>query len=485
MAVITAKVATNFASFSLKALMGGDTTLSLYDNINFTSAQGYLYQDLARAAAAPLRFDFAGNGLTVGGGALTGGTVTGLLAWGAGSSGYTPTLSIEGLSLAAVGAWNAALSATTSDDRQLLDDALWGNDTFNLSAGADRAYGQGGNDTMNGGAGNDTLVGGLGQDSLLGGAGNDWLDGGELGDQMVGGAGNDTYVVSYDGESVVEAANGGTDTVRSPVTITQLAAHVERLVLTGSAAIDGIGNTLANEIVGTARANQLYGGAGNDTLHGMAGNDVLRGDAGVDRLEGGAGNDTYILYGEGTPDVVVETATGGSDTVRSDVSYTLPADVDHLVLTDHALVNGTGNALDNRITGNGVANRLTGRAGNDVLDGSTGNDTLSGGAGRDAFVFASLGNPWNNLVRITDFVAADDTIRIDNTAYLFVGADGALAASAWRIGAAAGDASDRIVYNQATGALSYDSDGSGAGAMLQFAQLNAGTVLTAADFLIV
>ena len=62
---------------------------------------------------------------------------------------------------------------------------------------------------------------------------------------MTGGAGNDTYAVDNAGDVVVEASGEGADTVSSSVTYT-LAANVEDLVLTGSANLNGTGNTLAN-----------------------------------------------------------------------------------------------------------------------------------------------------------------------------------------------------------------------------------------------
>ena len=49
-----------------------------------------------------------------------------------------------------------------------------------------------------------------------------------------------------------------------------------------------------------------------------------------------------------------------------------------------------------------------------------------------------------------------------------------LGASHFFVGAAAQDADDFVLYNPATGALSYDADGSGSGAAVTFAQVTAG-----------
>ncbi|GJD40133.1 MULTISPECIES: calcium-binding protein [Methylobacterium] len=141
------------------------------------------------------------------------------------------------------------------------------------------------------------------------------------------------------------------------------------------------------------------GGDGDDTLRGGIGGDTLDGGAGNDTMIGGAGDDTYIVDSAG--DTVVEDAGEGDDTVRSSVTYTLPDNVENLVLRGTGAIDGTGNALDNRITGNdgdnrldgGAGNdRLTGRGGDDVLVGGTGNDIMRGGAGDDVYVVDSTGD---------------------------------------------------------------------------------------------
>ena len=145
---------------------------------------------------------------------------------------------------------------------------------------------------INGTSGNDTLSGTGGNDTIYGFAGNDALNGGAGADAMIGGTGDDSYYVDNSGDVVTEQAGEGTDWVYALVSHT-LAANVENMTLTGTAAINGTGNGLANVITGNAEANVLTGSSGNDSLNGGAGADTLSGNAGSDSLIGGAGADTF------------------------------------------------------------------------------------------------------------------------------------------------------------------------------------------------
>jgi Ca2+-binding RTX toxin-like protein len=118
------------------------------------------------------------------------------------------------------------------------------------------------------------------------------LDGLAGTDTMIGLGGDDTYVVDEAGDVVTEAANRGIDGVRSPVSYV-LPANVENLVLTGTGAVNGTGNELANSLRGNAGNNRLNGLAGDDTLSGGGGNDRLTGGPGNDKLIGGPGLDTF------------------------------------------------------------------------------------------------------------------------------------------------------------------------------------------------
>jgi Ca2+-binding RTX toxin-like protein len=169
-------------------------------------------------------------------------------------------------------------------------------------------------------------------------------------------------------------------------------------------------------ISGGAGDDRLFGAGGNDTLVPGAGYDVLHGGPGNDTLQegevlvGGSGDDTYVDLAAGA--TVIEHAGEGTDTIRAGITVTLPANVERLVLTGSAAVNGTGNALSNRLTGNSARNGLDGGAGNDRLTGGRGADGLTGGSGKDRFVYLLASDSTaKRSDTITDF-AAEDTIDL-------------------------------------------------------------------------
>jgi Ca2+-binding RTX toxin-like protein len=304
-----------------------------------------------------------------------------------------------------------------------------GNDVLYGGIGSDRLFGDNGNDQIIGNAGNDVLEGGVGADLLRGDAGRDRLDGGLGSDRMLGGADDDTYIVDRTTDRIRENRNRGTDQVISSITW-RLGNNLENLNLTGSADIDGSGNSLNNLIIGNAGNNSLegnvgddilkgqrgndtlsggggddtlegsfgddilQGGIGNDTLlggegsdqlDGGAGDDVLDGEGGNDRLSGGLGNDTLrggdgddIYFLETIGDRVVEDINGGTDVVNAGFTTTLADNVENLVLTGTDAINGTGNVLNNELTGNAGNNILFGGDGSDILSARGGNDVLWG-----------------------------------------------------------------------------------------------------------
>jgi Ca2+-binding RTX toxin-like protein/cyclophilin family peptidyl-prolyl cis-trans isomerase len=345
---------------------------------------------------------------------------------------------------------------------------------------------------IGGDSGANKLTGTSAANPMYGLGGNDTLDGGTGADSMVGGSGNDTYVVQDPGDKTVEATGGGTDRVNAGVTFT-LPSNVEQLTLTGSAAINGTGNTLANTITGNPAANSLAGGDGNDSLYGVDGNDTLNGGNGNDLLDGGHGNDSmvggagsdrYVVQSSG--DKVVEAAGGGADSVSSSITTTLPAEVESLTLTGTSGINGTGNALSNKLTGNAAINSLVGGSGNDTLDGGAGNDSVTGSAGLDTFRFSSALNGSNNVDRLLDFNVVDDRLELENAVYTKLTATGALASANFRASTTgnAVDSSDHVLYDTDSGQLFYDADGSGAGAKVLIAVMSGLPALSSADIFV-
>jgi Ca2+-binding RTX toxin-like protein len=146
---------------------------------------------------------------------------------------------------------------------------------------------------------------GTGNINGTGNAGNNTLIGNSGINVLSGGAGDDTYVISTLGDTIIENANEGTDTVLSSATF-KLGNNIENLTLTGSAAIHGTGNAGNNSITGNVAGNVLFGDDGNDSLDGGDGNDSLIGGAGDDVftvgtgddvINGGAGTDTVFFSG--------------------------------------------------------------------------------------------------------------------------------------------------------------------------------------------
>jgi serralysin len=221
------------------------------------------------------------------------------------------------------------------------------------------------------------------------------------------------------------------------------------VVTGGNAAVGDIlnglgGNDTINSQDGT---DTLFGGSGNDTLNAGNDDDTLNGDSGNDRLNGDSGDDTL---------------NGGSGNDK--------------------LNGGSGNDTLNGDSGN---DKLKGGDGDDTLGGDGGNDQLTGGVGLDLFLFDTALNAETNVDHVFDFNSVDDKVLLSAAIFPAAGPTGTLAAGAFTIGSAAADAGDRIIYDSATGALSYDEDGTGAAAQTQFATLPTGLGLTNANFQIV
>jgi serralysin len=378
-------------------------------------------------------------------------------------------------------------------------------------------------------------IGGTGRDSLAGTALADSLQGGTgVANELVGGAGDDTYTSRAAGDSIIEFAGGGTDTVRTDLSVFVLSANVENLFQ--------IGNPLTFVGVGNAENNIIQGlsaGSGS-VLAGLGGNDTLTmSSSSTAELVGGTGDDIYVFSNPGTS--VVEFAGEGIDTVRINNNYTLPANVENLTYTGNSRFDGTGNALDNVITGGTISGELVGLGGNDTyvvrnvgdsiveaagggtdtvqtalsfyrlnaanvenltytgtgsftgignagdnvitggaradfLFAGAGIDTLVGGAGADLFFFDAA---VNGVDAVADFTSGSDRLAFNQSVFahtptfaLVQGAGAQVATST----------NSTFLYDSTTGLLSYDADGNGAGAAIAIATLSPSLSLALTDF---
>lgn len=291
------------------------------------------------------------------------------------------------------------------------------------NAGWNEIIGNAGNNRLDGGDGNDFLTGGAGNDVLIGGNGIDVLTGEDAGDTLIGGAGDDIYYASD--AVIIEAVDGGIDELNTNFSA-NLADNVENLdfwsysaeafILNGNAGnnrmtlegdnetfISAYGHGGNDTIEGFVQGTYYFdGGTGDDllvgysgegnTLIGGAGNDTLRlWDNARGHLEGGEGDDTYETYSRWAPTIVEEVA-GGIDTVflmrpLSSASWTLPDNVENLVVSSGSSTTFTGNESANRMDIVGGVVAVNGAGGNDVLNASLGHAiTLNGGAGDDSLI---------------------------------------------------------------------------------------------------
>jgi large repetitive protein len=336
---------------------------------------------------------------------------------------------------------------------------------------------------------NDLIDGGLGRDTfvLSNGTGAAVVDVGSNINQITGVTPEGTIVLNFE-QFDFSRFNGNVAITGSDVLDNKLFGGTGDDVIAG-----GSGNDL---LKGNAGNDAIDGGAGDDTLIGDAGNDILNGGTGSNTLIGGEEDDLYEI--ETSKNLVVEAANAGIDTIQSVVDYSLGVNLENLTLTGKAIV-GTGNVLDNTLTGNALNNTLDGGEGNDVLTGNNGNDiliggigndrlvgsagrdTLTGGQGKDGFYLTAARGSRDT---ITDFNSKDDTIFVARSGFSQKLKLGKIRRNQIQLGNAANDGRDRFIYNQGTGALYFDIDGSGKRAKIQIATITNRTVLSNTDIVI-
>jgi Ca2+-binding RTX toxin-like protein len=389
-----------------------------------------------------------------------------------------------------------------------LDNIIFGNEGANLLEG------EGGDDHLVGRGGDDRLMGGDGRDYLEGRAGDDELDGGPGADVMAGGAGDDIYHVDHDSDGLIENIGGGHDVAMlafGAFARFTLAPGAEIEEIVSSPAMRGVsGNDFGQVIQGNDTFNELWGGGGDDQLFAFAGDDWVWGGPGADLMDGGTGNDWYEIDDDG--DTIVEAVGNGFDRVTTYVDYQLPDGVEveliHANMSTDALspFNFTGNEFGQFIFGTNGVNTLLGMGGDDTLVGGLGEDLLDGGPGndilwgdevldfsrpellgQDMFRFTAALGP-GNVDTILSFQVGFDRVLLDHAAFAGL-TPGALPAGAFRNGAAAADADDRIIFDAQHESLYFDPDGSGPEPAVMFAgillsQKSLGP-LSASDFTVI
>lgn len=239
---------------------------------------------------------------------------------------------------------------------------------------------------------------------LTGTGGANILDGGAGADTMFGDDGADIYIVDNTADVAAERIDYvGADEVRASVTYT-IAYEIENLTLTGTANINGTGNSQANVIRGNSGANILDGGLNSgsvtDRIYGYGGDDTLIASQSGAELYGGTGNDTYRVYSN--DDQITELANQGTDTVQvfAPLDFQLSENVENLILQSFSVFDS-----DTSATGNNLNNQITGNLGSNVIDGGGGADTMAGGGGDDTYF---VDNTADVVVELTN--DGEDTI---------------------------------------------------------------------------
>ncbi len=266
-----------------------------------------------------------------------------------------------------------------------------------------------------------------------------------------------------------------------------------------------IGTTVDDVLTGTSDDDVILGLAGNDVISGLEGNDQIDGGTGDDQLDGGNGNDILIggvgndtLFVDSLSDIATENLRAGFDTVNASISWTLGSNFEKLVLAGLNAINGMGNSLNNRMIGNNANNQISGEDGNDGLsgldgddfviggngndrlNGNLGTDRLRGDAGQDEFFLAR--SPFDILL---DFKVGEDILSVRAARFGLTQSPGVLDSASFVLGVNATSSNHRFIYDQATGNLFFDSDGSGSNLRVRIARLTNLPALSNTDFQVI
>ncbi len=266
----------------------------------------------------------------------------------------------------------------------------------------------------------------------------------------------------------------GNDNIKATDTDTLINGYAGNDTITGGSGKDTLLGSDGNDTLSGGNGNDiLTGGNGNDNVNAGEGNDMIVGGdgAGNDSYDGGKGIDT-VKYTSAMAGITVDMAKGtASSSAGGD---TAGIGTDKLKGIENLIA---GNYADTLI-GSKDANVIEGRSGNDTIDGGLGSDTLIGGAGADRFFFSTKPAA-NNIDTISDFEVGIDKLVL--SAKIFAKLKGITDFTPYFAISTAADANDFLIYDPATGRLSYDADGSGKGKATEIAILVGAAGLVATD----
>ena len=203
----------------------------------------------------------------------------------------------------------------------------------------------------------------------------------------------------------------------------------------------------------------------------------------------GTGNSDTVSYLTATAAVKVSLAITGPQNTGGAGKDTLTS-IENLIGSNYNDTL-TGSAVDNSLAGGLGDDTLNGGAGNDTLIGGAGKDNLTGGTGADIFWFDTAVSGENNKDTVTDFVSATDKLQLSKSVLSALGVTGQFSVNDQRFWSSnkgvAHDADDRLIYNTTSGALSYDSDGTGklAPVVLEILGTSSHPTLVATDITVV
>lgn len=300
------------------------------------------------------------------------------------------------------------------------------------------------------------------------------------------GGGIDTYDFSAYTNALDIDLNPGQWTITSQSQLAQLG--------NGHVAIGNIANALLYQGDTRSLIENVIGGSGDDQIDGNLTNNTLTGGQGNDVLNGLAGIDTAKFSGLLVDYTITENLDGSWSVLGADGLDTLWSiekvqfsdglrDITNIGVPEGPILNEiVGTSMSETLVGTSGADNINGIGGSDKLLGMLGEDILRGGAGYDQFYFNTVLN--GEVDTVIDFSTIYDRIILENS--IFVGLrTGYLGSSQFYIGAIAHDSTDRIIYDSMTGVISWDPDGNGVAAPIQFAEIQENLKLSYADFYVV